>query len=423
MVKNITVSYGKGRLPTLTLDQEQKLKDMWAHFLNYCGSLPPNLKTTVSTLTQHSADTKQKKNGSSWFGRGKVEVIEDTPEMEFAAFKEAIKELPGDQVLKVTLQMVRFDHPDSLMLRFLRARKWNVKNALIMIGKTIHWRVTEGHPDKLLQTGEIGAIENKYDDFMLQLRSGKGYIYGYDLNGRPVVHIHSDLHNPKAQELKSVQDFTIYLLETGRLLLKDPVDTATVFFDLSKFGLSNMDYGVVKFLIACFEGYYPETLGLMIIHKAPWVFSGIWNIIKNWMDPFVAQKIVFTKSYEDLLKYFPPEYIEKEHGGSDDYQYKYIEPPAGESAKINDNATREKIFLQQEELQQEFIEATIEWIKSSDKNTNQTSQARKNEISARSADLYWISDEYVRARSMIDRTGVLESFNKLHSTWVVSEPK
>lgn len=36
-----------------------------------------------------------------------------------------------------------------------------------------------------------------------------------------------------------------------------------------------MDYVPVKFLIKAFEAHYPESLGVCLVHKAPWVFQGI----------------------------------------------------------------------------------------------------------------------------------------------------
>jgi hypothetical protein len=29
-------------------------------------------------------------------------------------------------------------------------------------------------------------------------------------------------------------------------------------------------------MIKCFEAHYPESLGICLVHKAPWVFQGIW---------------------------------------------------------------------------------------------------------------------------------------------------
>lgn len=43
---------------------------------------------------------------------------------------------------------------------------------------------------------------------------------------------------------------------------------------MKDFSLSNMDFPPVKFIIKCFEANYPESLGLLLIHNAPWVFAG-----------------------------------------------------------------------------------------------------------------------------------------------------
>lgn len=34
------------------------------------------------------------------------------------------------------------------------------------------------------------------------------------------------------------------------------------------------EYPPVKFIIQCFEANYPECLGILLIHNAPWIFSG-----------------------------------------------------------------------------------------------------------------------------------------------------
>ena len=37
------------------------------------------------------------------------------------------------------------------------------------------------------------------------------------------------------------------------------------------------EYPPVKFIIKCFEANYPESLGILLIHKAPWLFSGTFH--------------------------------------------------------------------------------------------------------------------------------------------------
>ena len=43
---------------------------------------------------------------------------------------------------------------------------------------------------------------------------------------------------------------------------------------MTGFSMANMDYTPVKFMIKCFEANYPECLGAVLVHKAPWLFQG-----------------------------------------------------------------------------------------------------------------------------------------------------
>lgn len=44
---------------------------------------------------------------------------------------------------------------------------------------------------------------------------------------------------------------------------------------MTGFTLANMDYHPVKFMIQCFEANYPESLGVVLVHNAPWLFQGL----------------------------------------------------------------------------------------------------------------------------------------------------
>ena len=35
----------------------------------------------------------------------------------------------------------------------------------------------------------------------------------------------------------------------------------------------DQDYGPVKFMIKVFEANYPESLGVVLVHKSPWIFQ------------------------------------------------------------------------------------------------------------------------------------------------------
>ncbi len=176
---------------------------------------------------------------------------------------------------------------------------------------------------------------------------------------------------------------------------------------MTDFSLSNMDYTPVKFMIKCFEANYPESLGSVLVYKAPWVFQGIWKIIKGWLDPVVASKIHFASDVHDLEQWIPKSQIMKELGGDENYTYTYPEPIEGENAIMEDTASRDKIMSERTELSNSYEAETLAWAHSEDGGEG---RAR---LAERLAENYWRLDPYIRARSLYDRSGVLGKEGKL----------
>lgn len=55
-----------------------------------------------------------------------------------------------------------------------------------------------------------------------------------------------------------MQKFIITQMETFRLLMAPPVDKACIFFDLKGFGIKQMDFVSLLYLVKVLESYYPE---------------------------------------------------------------------------------------------------------------------------------------------------------------------
>jgi len=204
---------------------------------------------------------------------------------------------------------------------------------------------------EIVRKGESDAITSGGDEgFMKQLRMGKTFLHGVDKEGRPICVVRVRLHKQGDQSEQSLERYTIYIIETARLMLRSPVDTACVLFDMTNFSMANMDYAPVRFMIKMFEAHYPESLGICLVHKAPWVFQGIWSIIKGWLDPVVASKIHFTRSVEELEEFIPRSQILKELGGDEDWEYNYIEPVEGEDDLLNDTTRLEKLQAERDDI-------------------------------------------------------------------------
>ncbi|EPS39170.1 hypothetical protein H072_7040 [Dactylellina haptotyla CBS 200.50] len=338
-------------------------------------------------------------------------------------FKAALASQTPEQLRTTFWGFVKYDNPDALLLRFLRARKWDVDKALVMMVSTMHWRGQEVFVEDIVHEGELGATRkdgvdldaNKHNEgFLHQLRIGKSYIHGTDKESRPICIVSVKLHKAAEQTPESLERYTIYLIETTRLMLKQPVDTACILFDMTGFGMANMDYAPVKFMIKCFEAHYPECLGICLVHNAPWIFQGIWKIIRGWLDPVVASKVHFTSKTSDLTEFIAASQLPKFLGGEEDWTYEYIEPVPGENPAI-DNPTpeeiaeKEKLSEERQKIIDEYEKNTREWILEASKGATEHTDAKdeRSGLRERLKGNYWQLDRFLRAKTYYDRVGMV----------------
>ncbi|KAK3347482.1 hypothetical protein B0H65DRAFT_149968 [Neurospora tetraspora] len=469
---NMSGEIAPGRPGNLTPEQEEKLKQLWKLIFQVCGVYSPSesstpapeaaaaAATTTSDAASIKGDDKKKKSKLSMFSRKHKKDSDETTTTSDSAstasgsttpaspaivlnasttsgdddkynqlskFHETLASQSPAAIRETIWSMVKHDHPDALVLRFLRARKWDVEKALVMLISTMNWRDNEMKVDTdIMRSGEGGAVEaEKMEaktseevarkklaiDFLTQTRMGKSYVHGVDKQGRPICYVRVRLHRQGEQSEESLERYTVYLIETCRVLLQGGVDTATIVFDMTGFSMANMDYTPVKFMVKCFEANYPECLGAVLVHKAPWIFQGIWRVIRGWLDPVVANKVHFTNNIAEMSEFISPEKIPKDLDGQESWEYKYVEPIPGENDKMKDAETLDKLQAARAELVREYEEATLQWIQSG--NNSEELKKKRDEVAEKLRVDYWNLDPYVRARSFYDRVGVLLPGGKL----------
>ena len=251
-----------GRPGNLTPEQELKLQEMWTATLHIFGVPVAADQTNGDTDSVAGSENqekrsragtdgseKKKKGRMSMFSRkhhddSSAESVEGTSvvngEDKYGQTKEFHKVLASqspEDIRRAFWSMVKHDNPDGLLLRFLRARKWNVQNALVMLVATMNWRMQEMHvDDDIIKRGEGGAAEDSKssnanikregEGFLSQMKLGKSFLHGTDKEGRPMCFVRVRLHKKGEQTESSVERYTVYTIETARLLLHSNVDTA-----------------------------------------------------------------------------------------------------------------------------------------------------------------------------------------------------
>lgn len=247
-----------GRPGNLTSEQEQKLKEFWAAVLQVFGvpeladgadpsETSPAAQKAQATIS--ATEAKSKKSRGGLFSKKKDDqavvgsadgAASANGEDKYGQVKEFEKVLESqkpEDLRRAFWSMVKHDNPDGLLLRFLRARKWNIQNALVMLIATMHWRMQEMKvDDDIVKRGEAGAaqdsessnaaVKKEAQDFLAQMRMGKSFLHGTDKEGRPMCFVRSRLHKQGEHSETSLERYTVYTIETARLLVSGKIDTA-----------------------------------------------------------------------------------------------------------------------------------------------------------------------------------------------------
>jgi len=382
----------------LTSDQEQSLRDFWARFFKLADDAPEEGKGGGGSAGGMN-DMDEKKPGKD-IPKDDEAKAKMRAEEEMKNANAALQQYGSKKFLATYWRLVASDDPDMIMMRFCRARKYDINAGVSMLASCIKWRM-EGDVEKIVQKGEWGMRDA--EGFLKQMEIGKTYTQGTDRKGRPVVYIHVAKHKLFDQSAKALEDFVIFQMENVRYLLADRADKVTMVFNMTGFGLANMDWKCILFIVKCLEAYYPESLNCMIIHSAPWVFQGIWKILAPMLDPVVRAKVQMTKSNADLQVHIPPEHLIKQLGGNNDWEWEFTPPTEEEAEPQQDKAMVKKLTAQREKLIQQYTDVTRKWAKSDghDEALNLTRELLRNRLRVQSYAL----DPYARGRSVYHRHG------------------
>jgi hypothetical protein len=202
-----------GRPGNLTPQEEEKLKEFWVTTLKVFGIIDREAASNGEAETSNGSatpDSKTKKKRGFSILRSKhkhddaasvkssdsnsishISADGDDKYGQTKEFHDALASLSPEAIRKAFWSMVKYDHPDALLLRFLRARKWDVDKALVMMISTMRWRALDMHvDDDIMKNGELAALEDEKstdaskkklgEGFLAQMRTGKSFLHGHD---------------------------------------------------------------------------------------------------------------------------------------------------------------------------------------------------------------------------------------------------
>ncbi|KAK1407575.1 hypothetical protein QVD17_39194 [Tagetes erecta] len=254
-------------------------------------------------------------------GAKKIEAIQETivkteqPPLQTAFAAEEAPFSP-EQVSIWGIPLLADERSDVILLKFLRARDFKVKEAFTMLKNVIAWR-KEFKIDSLLEE-DLGTEQEQVV-----------YMHGVDKQGHPVCYnafgeyqnkeLYDETSFSDEEKRKKLIRWRIQFLEKSIRKLDFSPDGVSTIVQVNDLKYSPAPFKKeLRQVFQLLQDNYPEFVAKQVFINVPWWYLAFYKMINPFFTQRTKSKFVFagpSKTTETLFKYISPELVPVQYGG------------------------------------------------------------------------------------------------------------